>query len=179
MVKHNFKVGDVVKVVPPPGREFTPYDRSFRGGIVWNMVKMVEQNNKFVLASVSENTVTFENNVFCWDIEWIQPYYKVKNNPKNDVKVRNKKVIKTVDFIMDGKTTMAVYENKVGTATRNPIDENDEKVGMIISLLRVLNISPKKINQVIDILFDDVKPQEIDISKIPSEELIIELHKRI
>lgn len=163
-----FKVGDVVKVVPPNGKVFSVLESDFRGGIVPAMVKMVDKKNEFTIISAddSRETVRFAEG-YVWDKRWL------KHIDKEDGSQR--KVV-SVDFIISDKQTKAVDLHRVGVTTKNPNDKHDERIAMIVSLARMLGLPNHKVEGIIDVLWDDV-PKGLEEATVG--ELIKELSKRI
>ena len=82
-------------------------------------------------------------------------------------------------FTFDGnKTTAKLTENnKVGETIKSKEDENDDKIAMIISLAKALELEKDKIDGIVEVLFDKVKEKEI--KDFTNYELKRELVRRI
>ena len=60
-----------------------------------------------------------------------------------------------IKYKIKNNVTTVKLNGKVGKATRNSIDEPNDEIGILIATCRVLGIDETKINDIIDILFDD------------------------
>jgi len=168
MNETRFKIGDVVKVVPPKGKKFSVDETDFNGGITPGMVALVNTKNKFVVSWVySDGTVGFKDIKFGWDVRWLQLF--------DETKEKKEKKIVTVDFVLSNDSVKAVDLHRVGVTKRNPKDDYDETIGMMVSLARMLKLPEDKVSGIIDVLYDDVPKKLSDTSY---RELLEELARR-
>lgn len=88
----------------------------------------------------------------------------------------NKKIV-SVDFIISKDKTVATDLHNVGITKKNPKDNHDDVIAMLVSLARMLDVSEDKVSGIVDILWGDIPHKPI--SSYGTKELCEELWKRI
>lgn len=169
-MKNNFKPGDIVTLKIPTGKQLIPgsYNRTgFQGGLVSEMISFLKSREKYEVVGVVGNYIRLKNNYglnFHYDYTWFE---------KTD---RNE--IINVKFIKNNQETLAIInDTKIGKTVKAASDKNDDNIGIIVSLLRALEVDKDIEDKVIDVLFKT--EQKINLSEVSKEELLEEISKRM
>ena len=78
-----------------------------------------------------------------------------KTKPDKITPTKPKSQKGTIKYKIKGDTTTVKFNGKIGKATRNSIDEPSIEIGILLATCRCLNIDENKIQDIIDVLFDD------------------------
>lgn len=152
----NFKIGDKVVLNVPKGEKFKPGYKGFKYGIVPEMEKIVEKNKILTVANIFPNGEGFQieedNGVYNWDISWFEKY-KV-TEVKTETEDNSRKCVNNITIIKNGKETIAIMGEKMGKAKRNSKDTNNDVLGILIAVMRMLEFDKETQKRVIDMLFD-------------------------
>ena len=96
----------------------------------------------------------YEGNIYYSD------RFEIVSSPEPKIITKPKK--STIKIRQTGNVTYATYNGVYyGEAIRKSSDKYDEKIGILLSVARALNIDEDKIKGIIDVLFDDKKEEDI------------------
>lgn len=168
---HDFKIGDKVK--PKNIRELmTAHRGSFKGDVTFDMKNIAHKTPQFTISKFDDycpDTNCYfkeDSGEFTWDLRWFELVKEEKSK------------VTDIEVITKGNQTKVIIGDKVGIAKcDSSVDSFDSKKGILIATARALKIDKKKVDKIIDVLFDDL--EQFTIKDIPSEELIEELYKRL
>ena len=98
----------------------------------------------------------YEGNIYYSD------RFEIVSSPEPKIITKPKK--STIKIRQTGNVTYATYNGVYyGEAIRKSSDKYDEKIGILLSVARALNIDEDKIKGIIDVLFDEDK-KEVELS---------------
>ena len=168
-MKNNFKIGDIVTLQIPKGKKLMVGDREktgFIGGITPTMINFLNSRTTYNVVDVADLHIQLQNgHGFCYDYTWFKKIEKAK--------------VTNVKFIQDDKETLAIIDNQtMGIAIKSQKDKRNDNIGLIISLLRALEIDKDIENKIINILLEK-NLEKVDLSKISNKELLKEISKRM
>lgn len=90
--------------------------------------------------------------------------------------IKHKRSVKEIIIMEKGNETISVIEDKVGRARRNPEDNYDESMGILVATMRALKIDEKRVDDIVEIMLGKTFKEIGDFS---TKELYEELGKRI
>lgn len=159
------RVGDVVRLeVPEYGilAEGSYKRVGFLGYLTKEMIKFLKSRDSYKVTYADSRFISLADSRFHYDKNWFK-------------KVDRKDIVE-VKFIKNQNETLAIIDNnKVGRTVRNPQDDNNETVAMIVSLLRALDVEKSVENTIIDVLYKEA----VGLEFVSNEQLIEEVRKRI
>lgn len=165
-MKQQFKVGDIVELNRGENGKVKGKDYSsmvFLGVVTDNMIKFINSNNTYKIEYVDSQLVQFEGCNYLFKKEWFR-------------KVKDRNEVVNIKFIKNNNETLAIInDEKIGKTVRNPQDKNDDNIGMIIALLRALNVKKHIENTIIDVLYGET----VGLNFVTNEELLKEVKKRM
>ena len=175
MNNKSIKVGDIVRLEVPGGctlRAGCHSDSGFAGGLTERMVHILHKHNQFKVLNVDQNgkTMLLENGgSYRWDMRWFK---------KVEVGVPASYVPDTVylntDVMLNGNKTTVQILGRTGTAVRNKMDRNKLEMGVLIATARALGFDKEKVEQMIDVVYGDIRR----LKDYSTEELLQELIQR-
>lgn len=137
--------------------------------IYYKQIKLVEEyiiiKPKYVKCTTSKFDYINKNEV-CEVVSEFEDTYAIKTSTSEFPRIyskyyfveettpKSKSTKGVIKYKIKGDVTTVKLNGKVGKATRNSIDEPDNKIGILIGLCRALCISETKIQDIIDVLFD-------------------------
>lgn len=102
-------------------------------------------------------------------------YWRISFNGEYEL-LSTRKSYLDIDVIIRGDVTKVVIGNKIGTSRCKSEEDNfNEAYGIMLAVARAYGLDEKKINNIVDALYDDVK----NIEEFSTKELIEELNKRL
>lgn len=164
---YKFKVGDIVELRIPNGCKLQPgttSETNFKGGLTDKMVAILKQHKRFQVKSMySDQMLLYHGGYYYYDVAWFK---KASESSKQE--------FINVDISINGDETTVQILNGTGQAIKGSEDTYDVKIGILIAMARALGFDKSKVNQIVDVVYDDNKT----INNCSNEELLKELLKR-